>query len=622
MKVSIAQIATVVGDFEDTVGKMVRYAKQACAQGSKLIVYPYATLTGSQSQFFDEAVSEHFLDDAVHALYDFSQQIKHLEIAALVPLSYQTESSLITDAVLVHYGDLTPIRSACLARAMQQLTEDKDSDSEDDYYLSDNGVAIFTVDGARCGVVFTVDEMDQHLDTDEKLDMLIFIPFDSFIYSDANAQLAVGLGANDYFEEVDTLGYPMVCASGVGGYGEDIFPGSSFIIAPHQTVISIGPFLEEALVTGETAQTESLPSHLTWEIGAPVEPMLYDALVTGTTDLVRQQGFETVAVRVDGSLASLLLVCLAVDAVGPLNVRALVCSDDPETKSVITNLRVDARTPDFRLPIPQPHAWARYTDELLQSVQEAFLAELARENDSLILLADDKTSLALGKGSTLRYPYLWAPFGDLFMNEVLNLAQTRNEMSPVIPQACFGRYGCPWLDGFESLGANDRERLEQFDSILLMRVELGMDFEEISSYFEDPSVVRGVLDLLDQATMAHFTVPPTFALSDRMLRDYASSLGVAWHDHARKNQGTLDIQSLLKKVIDAINEDDSGRQRPLNEMKAFQDALDMIRDMSERQDDEREDQDNGNDNGVNIDLGNGLNFRTGLSGWENPFSEN
>src|SRR5262249_56184823 len=77
-------------------------------------------------------------------------------------------------------------------------------------------------------------------------------------------------------------------------------------------------------VTG--VQTCALPISL--ENGKPGEPLtraeeVYLALVTGTRDYVRKNGFESVVIGLSGGVDSALTACVAVDALGAEHVTCV-----------------------------------------------------------------------------------------------------------------------------------------------------------------------------------------------------------------------------------------------------------------------------------------------------------
>src|SRR6185295_6876473 len=117
----------------------------------------------------------------------------------------------------------------------------------------------------------------------------------------------------------------------VGGQDELVFDGASLVMAPDGTVITrAGQYTEELFVTDielEPAGRErTLPivdvsnAPITagpLRVASPVEPLptsaeIYGALVLGTRDYVRKNGFTDVVLGLSGGIDSSLVATIAV----------------------------------------------------------------------------------------------------------------------------------------------------------------------------------------------------------------------------------------------------------------------------------------------------------------------
>jgi NAD+ synthase (glutamine-hydrolysing) len=125
-------------------------------------------------------------------------------------------------------------------------------------------------------------------------------------------------------------------------------------------------------------QTEPVPERLAPLPTADAE--LYDALVLGTRDYVRKNGFTDVVIALSGGIDSTIVACVAVDALGAEHVHGIAMPSRYSSEGSVTDaydlaerLGIDIRT------IPIEPAFAAYLDMLAPSF-EGRPADLTEEN--------------------------------------------------------------------------------------------------------------------------------------------------------------------------------------------------------------------------------------------------
>ncbi len=613
MKIAIAQIATIAGDFEVTARRMLEYARRADAEGCDLVVFPYASFTGTQE--IDEGDYDAYLYDASETLAHFATE---LPCAAIVPVVREVSGDIRSEAFLLDNGDATPLRMSAFASSLSALRQQKSFPSPDEMPAPD--LPEFEFRGHRCGLAFTVDNLDDYRDFDFDIDVLFYLPSDSYVKDDPDTLCAAALDRSRYRNDAIQTSSWLVCANSLGGYGDNIFIGGSFVLDPEGSLVKSGPVLEEALITCDLEGSEkvqeiepSLPN------GPEERRLLWGALARGLADLVREGSADGVALMLDGSLPSSLLCALACDAVGPMKVMALLVTDDPATLELARRLHIEWRTPDFRMPVPQPGAWAQDSPELERSIQEAFLQELARQSSSLVLVDDDKTGLALGESrSCIRYA--WAPFGDIFRSELIGLAEARNEVSPVIPEAILRRFEVPEIFGIEHVAPTPRKQLACLDALLARRIDQFCTYNETMQLVMDPDFKKAVLHRLYDALPRRMVLPLFFVVSLRTIDEMKSPLGNVWMDHEREAEDAPSFGEMMERLKQGLEEgagrSAAGEIPPAADQQALRDAFELIREMSAGSSDKQQDEE-----GQEPEEG-GFSLKPGFPSWENPFSEN
>ena len=108
---------------------------------------------------------------------------------------------------------------------------------------------------------------------------------------------------------------PMVYVNMVGGQDELVFDGASMVIAVDGKVAARAKQFSEDLLLTDCTKTAQGVLPLMDE-----NEEIYNALVMGTRDYVRKNGFAKVAVGLSGGIDSALVAIIAVDALGKDNV--------------------------------------------------------------------------------------------------------------------------------------------------------------------------------------------------------------------------------------------------------------------------------------------------------------
>ena len=164
-------------------------------------------------------------------------------------------------------------------------------------------------------------------------------------------------------------GVPIVYAHLVGGQDEVVFEGRSFALQATGAVAGRAPGFQE-----NAFEVHIKRGHAAIEFKASVVPVaspladLWHALVLGVRDYIGKNGFPGVLLGLSGGIDSALVMAIAVDALGPQAVRA-VMMPSPYTADISW---IDARDMAQRLGV-------RYDEISIVPEFEAFKASLAVE---------------------------------------------------------------------------------------------------------------------------------------------------------------------------------------------------------------------------------------------------
>ena len=341
----------------------------------------------------------------------------------------------------------------------------------------------------------------------------------------------------------------IVYVNQVGGQDELVFDGGSVIFDHEGELVARSPqFREDVMVAdldvkpayrkrrldprGQDRPTPRLPVRsLTPHepIHSPaIKPVLtelldplqevWEALVLGTRDYVRKNGFTSVGVALSGGIDSSIVVALAVDAVGSQNVNAVLMpsrfSSDhsvSDAERLCQNLGVDYRT----IPIEPAHQSllemlapsfnereSDTTEENLQSrIRGVVMMALSNKLGWLILTTGNKSEVSVGY-STLYGDTAggFAVIKDVYKTMVYDLCRWRNEMAgaEIIPEHVINKPPSAELRP-DQRDDQSLPTYEVLDAILFDYVEQDLTATELIAMGHDEATVRRIVRLVDLA---------------------------------------------------------------------------------------------------------------------------
>jgi NAD+ synthase (glutamine-hydrolysing) len=401
VRVALAQLNPTVGDIAGNEAKVRESLARAREEGAQVALFPELVICGYPPE--DLLLKEHFLADARAAIDRIAQDAQG--IVAIVGFPERAQDAYNAAAVCADGAVRAIYRKVNLPNygVFDELR----------YFQRGPGGAIVEIDGVQVGLTVCEDIwVPGPPMTDEAL---------------AGARLVVNISASPYHagkgverermiaqRARDNLATVAFCAL-VGGQDELVFDGHSFVVDHQGEVIARSPqFAEDLLVcdvdvsaagaarlrdtrqrpaareaAADVAMLGSFSTDGRSDAAAPGGPVadlldheaeVYAALVLGTRDYVRKNGFRHVVLGLSGGIDSTLVALVAVDALGP---ECVTCVTMPspysssgtrdDAKALAANLGVEL------LELPIGEAMAGY-DELLRSVFAGRKPDITEEN--------------------------------------------------------------------------------------------------------------------------------------------------------------------------------------------------------------------------------------------------
>jgi NAD+ synthase len=336
---------------------------------------------------------------------------------------------------------------------------------------------------------------------------------------------------------VTETGLPLIYCNQVGGQDELVFDGASFVLnADRRLAAQASAFEEQLLITRWRRATNEAWSCIEGEVAPPVTGLeaIYRAMCLGLRDYVGKNRFPGVVLGLSGGIDSALSAAVAVDALGPERVHAVMMpsrytsaasTEDAKAVADALGIRLDAvpiepavegfagmLEPLFRGLAPD------ITEENIQArIRGVILMAISNKLGPMVLTTGNKSEMSVGYATL--YGDMCGGYSvlkDVYKTMVFALARWRNQQRPadargpagrVIPERVITKPPSAELRPDQT----DQDSLppyEQLDAILQGLIEDDLSARELVAAGHDPAVVRKVSNLLDLAEYKRRQAPP------------------------------------------------------------------------------------------------------------------
>lgn len=370
LKLAIAQLNFVVGDLVGNAKKIVDAARQAHAQGARLLLTPELSIAGyaAEDLFLRPAFTE-ACDDAVKGIAAALADLKDMVVVVGHPTGGSLRSRSV--AVQLRHNAASVIKEGRILEtyAKRELPNYQVFD-ERRYFTPGQGTCVFDAGGVSVGLLICEDawfDQPAELARESGAEVLAVINASPYHVGKEGERVA------RMAERARAAGLPLVYAHLVGGQDEVVFDGASFALQADGAVAMQAESFRERLLF---AQLERTGQGIVGFVAAPTdiaaprdaEAQLWDALVLGVRDYIGKNGFPGAILGLSGGIDSALVLAIAVDALGKDKVRA-VMMPSPYTADISW---IDARDMAARLGV-------RYDEIYIKDTFESFKGALAGE---------------------------------------------------------------------------------------------------------------------------------------------------------------------------------------------------------------------------------------------------
>jgi len=550
LRVAAAQLNLVVGDLDGNATRMLETYERAEREGCDLVAFPELAITGYPPE--DLLLRPAFVAQAAEALEKLAARTGR---AAAVVGFPEADGDLYNAAAVCANGKVLGVYRKHLLPNYAVFDEER-------YFepWSQDG-PLFVIGGARVAVTICEDAWS---------------PSGPILtQAESGAELVISINGSPYYagrgHERETMlatraadaSVPLVYLNLVGGQDELVFDGASMVFDEAGNLLARGKQFEEDLLVVDVdvrpafrrraldprgrVRRSKLPEvavserHLDERITTPrVEPALapvrevYEALVLGTRDYVRKNGFTDVVIGLSGGIDSSLVAAIAVDALGPDHVSGVLMPSRFSSEGSVTDAAALAGNLGIRtltVPIEPAHAAflemlaepfegteAGVAEENLQSrIRGTIMMTLSNKFGWLVLTTGNKSEMAVGYATL--YGDMAGGFAvikDVPKTLVYALARDRNERGerPPIPEAALEKPPTAELRA-DQRDSDSLPPYDVLDPIVEGYVEDDKSVAELEAEGADPELARRVAWLVDRNEYKRRQAPPGVRVSPK-----------------------------------------------------------------------------------------------------------
>lgn len=558
MRVGIAQINPTVGDLGGNTRKILESIDQAKSLRVDLLTLPELAITGYPPE--DLLFKPRFIRQNRECL---DRIIEHSSDIALVVGFVDSDGDIYDAAAVLYDRKLAGIYHKFYLPNYGVFDENR-------YFLAGREYPVFVIYGVATGITICED--------------MWYEAGPAIVQAYAGARLLINIGASPYHARKGLFRERMLATRAsdsaaivvhnnlVGGQDELVFDGNSLIINEKGDIIARGKQFEEDFVVADLdveavfrsqlhesrrrketpwvmeklaeATKVEVPSEYPTSHRPPLLPTqterldelaeIYQALVVGTRDYVRKNGFEKVVIGLSGGIDSSLVAVLSVDAFGSDNVIGVSMPSrysSPDSMSDAETLAKNLGI-DFKV-IPIEKAFGSYLETLAESFQGTqpdsaeeniqarirgnILFALSNKFGWLVLACSNKSETATGY--TTLYGDMaggFIPLKDVPKTKVIELASYKNSQAEgeLIPPAILGKAPSAELRPNQK----DTDTLPPYDildPILKAYVEDDLAIDQITAMGFDRNVVTRVARMVDMNEYKRRQAAPGIKITPR-----------------------------------------------------------------------------------------------------------
>jgi NAD+ synthase (glutamine-hydrolysing) len=536
MKFTVAQLNYHIGNFAGNKELICKAIRKAKSEGSDLIIFSELCIPGYPPLDLLDRID--FIEKCEQTVQDIANECKGISAIVGSPTFNKKREGkkLFNSALLLSEGKI-------IFSVNKALLPTYDIFDEYRHFEPEKQFSVFSFKGLKLAITICEDLWDeQPFDNEfektrlytispmEELarqnpDLIINIAASPFSYSKVEAK------ENIFISKAIKYKIPVISVNQTGANTELIFDGASIVVNEKGRIFSQLPFFEEAVETFSFEALKTGPVSFI-ENKTDTISLIHKALVTGLRDYFTKTGLKNSIIGLSGGIDSAICLCLAVEALGNANVRALLMPSRYSSDHSVTDAIALARSLNVHydiINIEKPFTAFEeelspvfkgkdpdVTEENIQArVRAILLMAVSNKFGCIVLNTSNKSEAAVGYGTL--YGDMaggLSVIGDVYKTDVYKLAAYINRNSKVIPENIIRKMPSAELrpEQFDTDSLPDYSTL---DSILYQYIELQKPAGRIIKEGADKETVLKVIRLIDFNEYKRYQAPPVLRISSK-----------------------------------------------------------------------------------------------------------
>lgn len=527
MKIALAQVNYLIGDFEGNTKKIIDCIRKARLEHADLVVFAELSVCGYPPrdflEFDDFILRSNTQVDIIAA--------ECTDIAAIVGAPSVNNAPkgkpLFNSAWFLEDGKVKAVVN-------KSLLPNYDIFDEYRYFEPNRSFNIIEFQGVKialtiCEDLWNISDFPLYIlsPMDElaayKPDLMINIAASPFNYqqlSDRNEIL---------IRNTKKYNIPLVYVNHVGAQTELLFDGGSMVIDPEGVIRNQCSYFEEDLIVVDINKLSDLPV-----IDSSVKDnkiaLIHDALVMGIRDYFKKLTFTKAILGLSGGIDSAVTLALAAEALGSDNVRPVLLpsrfsSDHSITDAVALAENIGCRYDQIPIdkaftafeeslkPVFNNSPFGLAEENIQARTRAVLLMGMANKLGYILLNTSNKSEAAVGYGTL--YGDMCggiSVLGDVYKTDVFRLAHYINREKEIIPMNSITKPPSAELrpDQKDSDSLPDYDLLDQ---ILFLYIEERKGPAEIIKAGFDEATVNRVLRMVNSNEWKRQQTPPILRVS-------------------------------------------------------------------------------------------------------------
>ncbi len=533
MKVALAQLNYIIGDFEGNSGKMIDNIERAKNAGADVVVFSELSVTGYYPH--DLLEKKEFIRKAEEAVKTIALACKGVAAIVGAPLINENVrgKTLYNAAFFLADGAVRSVHRKTLLPTYDIFDEYRHFEPNHDF-------RVVQYKGQRIAITICEDLWDEQPTANEfgKNKLYQLSPMQK--YSLLSPDIVVNISASPFsynqeswrkdvlVSKAKRYKVPIVYVNQVGAQTELMFDGGSVYINKKGEIVKELSYFKEDFILVDTKHTGEIKLQPETE---PIEK-IHDALVMGIHDYFKKMNFKQAVLGLSGGIDSALTVVLAVEALGRENVRVLLLpsrySSDhsvDDARQLAENLKIqyeivpiqnavdqfdETLTPLFKGTEPG------IAEENIQArARGIFLMAVSNKFGHILLNTTNKSECAVGYGTL--YGDMnggLAVLGDVYKTDVFKMARFINRNEEIIPENSILKPPSAELRPNQK-DTDSLPEYEVLDEILFSFIEQNLSPSEIVAKGFDPATVERVIRMVNTNEYKRFQAAPILRVSSK-----------------------------------------------------------------------------------------------------------